>query len=128
MFPDTHEQRCWVHKTADVLDSMPKSAQPGTKKAVQDIYYAEDRDHAARPIKTFEKLYGAKLPKAVKKGRERAPLRRPRPRRSPLRGRPPCRTPRDPRGLIEAARSGPAARRGTTPRGMAARCRRARLA
>lgn len=37
---------CWVHKTANVLDSLPKSAQPGAKKAVQDIYNAEDRDHA----------------------------------------------------------------------------------
>ncbi|MEU6578962.1 IS256 family transposase [Streptomyces sp. NPDC046805] len=67
VFPDTREQRCWVHKTANVLDSMPKSAQPGAKKAIQDIYNAEDRDHAARAIKTFEKLYGAKFPKAVKK-------------------------------------------------------------
>ncbi|WP_248966143.1 IS256 family transposase [Sphaerisporangium perillae] len=67
VFPETREQRCWVHKTANVLDSMPKSAQPGAKKAIQDIYNAEDRDHAAQAIKTFAKLYGAKFPKAVKK-------------------------------------------------------------
>ncbi|MFD4956936.1 IS256 family transposase [Streptomyces sp. NPDC058451] len=67
VFPETHEQRCWVHKTANVLDSMPKSAQPGAKKAIQDIYNAEDRDHAQAAIKTFAKLYGAKFPKAVKK-------------------------------------------------------------
>ncbi|MDQ0835979.1 transposase-like protein [Streptomyces achromogenes] len=52
---------------AVVLDSMPKSAQPGAKKAIQDIYKAEDRDHAEAAIKTFAKLYGAKFPKAVKK-------------------------------------------------------------
>jgi transposase-like protein len=67
VFPDTREQRCWVHKTANVLDSMPKSAQPGAKEAIQDIYNAEDRDHAEAAIKTFAKLYGAKFPKAVKK-------------------------------------------------------------
>ncbi|MFD8463476.1 IS256 family transposase, partial [Streptomyces antimycoticus] len=67
VFPDTREQRCWVHKTANVLDSMPKSAQPGAKKAIQDIYNAEDRDHAEAAIKTFVQLYGAKFPKAVKK-------------------------------------------------------------
>ncbi|MGG2459292.1 IS256 family transposase [Streptomyces sp. RGM 3693] len=67
VFPETREQRCWVHKTANVLDAMPKSAQPGAKKAIQDIYNAEDRDHAAQAIKTFVQLYGAKFPKAVKK-------------------------------------------------------------
>lgn len=67
VFPATREQRCWVHKTANVLDSMPKSAQPGAKKAIQDIYNAEDRDHAEAAIKKFAKLYGAKFPKAVKK-------------------------------------------------------------
>lgn len=63
----TGVQRCWVHKTANVLDPMAKSAQPGAKKAIQDIYNAEDRDHAEVAIKTFAKHYGAKFPKAVKK-------------------------------------------------------------
>jgi transposase-like protein len=67
VFPETREQRCWVHKTANVLDAMPKSAQPGAKKAIQDIYNAEDRDHAEAAIKTFARLYGTKFPKAVKK-------------------------------------------------------------
>lgn len=67
VFPATREQRCWVHKTANVLDAMPKSAQPGAKKAIQDIYNAEDRDHAVQAIKTFAQLYAAKFPKAVKK-------------------------------------------------------------
>ncbi|MFD5475284.1 IS256 family transposase [Streptomyces sp. NPDC127105] len=67
VFPETRKQRCWVHKTANVLGSMPKSAQPGAKKAIQDIYNAEDRGHAQASIKTFAKLYGAKFPKAVKK-------------------------------------------------------------
>jgi transposase-like protein len=54
-------------QTANVLDSMPKSARPGAKKAIQDIYNAEDRDHAEAAIKTFAQLYDAKFPKAVKK-------------------------------------------------------------
>ncbi|MFB7292908.1 IS256 family transposase [Actinacidiphila glaucinigra] len=66
-FPDTREQRCWVHKAANVLDAMPKSAQPSAKKAIQDIYNAEDRAHAEAAIKTLAQLYGAKFPKAVKK-------------------------------------------------------------
>ncbi|WP_395292977.1 IS256 family transposase [Kitasatospora hibisci] len=67
VFPATREQRGWVHKTANVLDAMPKSAQPAAKKALQDIYNAEDREHAEQAIKAFAKLYGAKFPKAVKK-------------------------------------------------------------
>jgi hypothetical protein len=67
VFPETREQRCWVHKTANVLDAMPKSAQPGAKKAIQDIYDAEDSGHAEAAIRTVAKLYGAKFPKPVKK-------------------------------------------------------------
>ena len=67
VFPETREQRCWVHKTANVLDSMPKSAQPAAKKALQDIYNAEDRNHAEEAVKTFAKLYQAKFPRAVAK-------------------------------------------------------------
>jgi putative transposase len=67
VFPATREQRCWVRKTANILDSMPKSAQPAAKKALQDIYNAEDRGHAEEAIKTFTKLCKAKFPKAVAK-------------------------------------------------------------
>jgi len=67
VFPTTRQQRCWVHKTANVIDSMPKSAQPAAKKALQDIYNAEDRDHAEQAIGVFTKLYQAKFPKAVAK-------------------------------------------------------------
>ena len=67
VFPETRHQRCWVHKTANCLDSLPKSAQPAAKKAIQDIYNAEDREHAAKAVAAFAKQYGAKFPKAVKK-------------------------------------------------------------
>jgi hypothetical protein len=67
VFPASRHQRCWVHETANVLNPLPESAQPGARKALQDIYNAEDRDLAAKAIKMFAQLYGAKFPKAVKK-------------------------------------------------------------
>ncbi len=67
VFPETREQRCWAHKTANVLDSMPKSAQPGAQKAIRNITGAKDKQHAEAAVKTFARLYGAKFPEAVKK-------------------------------------------------------------
>ncbi len=67
VFPDTGEQRCWVHKTANVLDALPKSAQPAAKNAIADIHNAEDKQHAAAAIRAFVKQYSAKFPKAVTK-------------------------------------------------------------
>jgi putative transposase len=46
VFPETREQRCWFHKIANVLNALPKSAQPGAKTALAEIWNAEDRDHA----------------------------------------------------------------------------------
>jgi hypothetical protein len=54
-------------RISHVLDSLPKSAQPAAKKALQDIYNAEDCEHAERAIEVFAKLYQAKFPKAVAK-------------------------------------------------------------
>ncbi|WP_318219416.1 IS256 family transposase [Streptomyces sp. SCL15-6] len=67
VFPQARHQRCWVHKTRNVVNALPKSAQPGAKKALQEIYNAEDRDHAEKAVKDFGRVYGAKWPKAVKK-------------------------------------------------------------
>ncbi len=67
VFPEARDQRCWVHKIANTLDALPKSAQPGAKKGLQEIYHAEDRDHALLAVAAFEKTYGTKFPKAVKK-------------------------------------------------------------
>lgn len=50
-----------------MINTLPKSAQPGARKALQDIYNAEDSDHALKAITTFENAYGAKWPKAVKR-------------------------------------------------------------
>ena len=67
VFPDTREQRCWFHLTANVLNVLPKSAQPGARAALAEIYNAEDREHALRAVNAFQAGYGAKWPKAVAK-------------------------------------------------------------
>ena len=67
VFPETREQRCWFHKIANVLSALPKSAHPGAKKALAEIWNAEDRDHARRAAAAFKLAYGAKYAKAVAK-------------------------------------------------------------
>src|SRR3954464_7188601 len=51
----------------NVLAALPKSAQPGAKAALAEIYNAEDKEHAVKAVKAFADLYGAKWPKAVAK-------------------------------------------------------------
>lgn len=65
VFPAARRQRCWVHKSRNVTNCLPKSAQPGAAKAMQEIYNAEDRGHAERANEAFARAYGAKFPKAV---------------------------------------------------------------
>jgi putative transposase len=67
VFPETKEQKCWWHRMANVLNALPKSAHPGAKAALAEIYNAEDKAHAVRAVKAFEADYGAKWPKAVAK-------------------------------------------------------------
>jgi putative transposase len=67
VFPETREQRCWLHVGANVLNALPKSAQPGARAALAEIYNAENRERAAKAVKTFEADYGTKWPKAVAK-------------------------------------------------------------
>ncbi len=67
VFPDTREQRCWFHVQANVLNALPKSAQPGARAALAEIYSAEDREHAAKAAKAFAAEYGVKWPKAAAK-------------------------------------------------------------
>ena len=67
VFPATREQRCWVHKVANVLNVLPKSVHAGARKALNEILGAEDRDHAEQAIQALVADYGAKWPKAVAK-------------------------------------------------------------
>ncbi|EIM30645.1 IS256 family transposase [Microvirga lotononidis] len=65
LFPGTHHQRCWLHKTANVLNKVPKSVQPGMKGALREIYLAPTRAQAEVALDLFEDAYGARYPKAV---------------------------------------------------------------
>lgn len=67
VFTATREQRCWFHKIADVLAALPKSAHPGAKKALAEIWNAEDCRHALDAVTAFDAAYGAKFGKAVAK-------------------------------------------------------------
>jgi putative transposase len=65
VWPTTRGQRCWVHKTANVLDKLPKGAQPRAKAALHAIYEAESREAAGRAFDLFVATYEAKYPKAT---------------------------------------------------------------
>ena len=65
VFPSTRHQRCWVHKTANVLNKFPKSMQPAVKADLREIWQAETRAAAATAMNTFAEKYGAKYEKAV---------------------------------------------------------------
>jgi transposase-like protein len=67
VFPDTVHQRCWVHKMANVMNALPKSAQPAARAALSEIRDAEDKDHAGQALDRFVKDYEAKWPKATEK-------------------------------------------------------------
>lgn len=66
VFPTTRHQRCWVHKTANVLNKMPKSVQPRAKSALHQIWQAETREDAYKAFEAFVDKYDAKHPRAVK--------------------------------------------------------------
>ena len=65
VFPTTRHQRCWVHKTVNVLDKLPKSVQPAAKQDLREIWQAPDRATAEAAISTFAEKYAAKYEKAV---------------------------------------------------------------
>jgi putative transposase len=65
VWPTTQEQRCWVHKTANVLDKLPKSVQPKAKDLLHEIYLAPSRAEADKAFDLFLRTYAAKYPKAT---------------------------------------------------------------
>lgn len=73
VYTKTREQRCWVHKTANVLNKMPKSVQPKAKADIHEIWQAETRQMGNKAFDHFLEKYGAKYPDAcecLKKDRE----------------------------------------------------------
>ena len=65
IFPSTRHQRCWLHKTLNVLDKFPKSVQPNAHKDLREIWLAPDRATAETAIATFAEKYAPKYDKAV---------------------------------------------------------------
>jgi putative transposase len=63
--PTTRHQRCTVHKTANVMDKLPKSVQPAAKRDLREVWTAPDRATAEAAIATFAEKYGAKYERAV---------------------------------------------------------------
>lgn len=64
-WPTTKHQRCWVHKTANVLNKLPKSLQPKVKASIHDIWMAETKENANKAFDLCIKQYEAKYPKAM---------------------------------------------------------------
>jgi putative transposase len=65
VFPETRQQRCWMHKTMNVLNCLPKSSQPKAKQALHNIWQAETRADAEKAFDLFIATYDAKYPKAT---------------------------------------------------------------
>ena len=65
LYPDTQAQRCWVHKTRNVLNYLPKSMQPKAKAQLQEIWMAPTKQAATKAFTQFLDLYQAKYPKAT---------------------------------------------------------------
>ena len=65
VYPETRAQRCWVHKTVNVLDKLPKSLQGAAKSMLHEIWQADTRKSADKALDRFVATYEAKYPKAV---------------------------------------------------------------
>ena len=65
VFPKTREQRCWVHKTANVLNKLPKGVQPKAKAMLHDIWMAETKAAAEQAFDLFLATFAAKFPAAT---------------------------------------------------------------
>jgi len=73
VYGETRHQRCWVHKTANILNKLPKSQQPKAKSQLHEIWMAATREDAYKEFDAFVEVYGDKYPKAaecLKKDRE----------------------------------------------------------
>jgi transposase-like protein len=65
VFPATKEQRCCVHKTANILDKLPKAKQPKAKSMIHEIWMSETKAEATKAFDAFLETYQAKYPKAT---------------------------------------------------------------
>ncbi len=67
VFPTTRQQRCWVHKTANILNDLPKAMQARVKADLHNIWMAEGRSQAEKALSVFLEKYQAKYPKAAER-------------------------------------------------------------
>ena len=65
LWPDTDQQRCWVHKTANILEKLPKTVQPKVKDALHNIWQAETREDAYKAFDNCIERFSPKYPKAM---------------------------------------------------------------
>ncbi len=65
IYPETRHQRCWVHKTVNILNYLPRAVQPKAKAQLQEIWMAETEPAAEQAFDHFIEVYAAKYPKAV---------------------------------------------------------------
>lgn len=65
VFPSTRHQRCWVHKTMNVLDKLPKNQQPQAKRMLHEIWMSATRDEAIQAFDRFIEVYGTRWPRAT---------------------------------------------------------------
>lgn len=65
IWPETKRQRCWVHKTANILNKMPQSIQNKAKSMIHEMYMAESEELALKAYELFIQTFKAKYPKAV---------------------------------------------------------------
>ena len=65
VLPETRQQRCWMHKTMNVLNCLPKLSQPKAKQALHNISQAETKTDAEKAFDLFIATYDAKYPKAT---------------------------------------------------------------
>ena len=65
VYPESRQQRCWMHKTLNILNCLPKSVQPKAKQALHEIWQAESRADAEKAFDLFVKTYEVKYPKAA---------------------------------------------------------------
>jgi transposase-like protein len=65
VFPSTRQQRCWVHKTLNVLDKLPQSEQPAAKSMLHEIWMSATREDAVKAFDRFIEVYGVKWPRAT---------------------------------------------------------------
>lgn len=65
VFPQTKRQRCWVHKTANILDKISRSVQPKAKSLIHEMYMADTEENARKAYDRFISVYESKYPKAT---------------------------------------------------------------